>query len=73
MHMVEIEVETRKIGGSIGVIIPNDIVKQEHIKPNEKIKIEVKRPHKIGDFFGAAKGWSRPTEEIVKELKKGWE
>jgi antitoxin component of MazEF toxin-antitoxin module len=71
--MVEIEAEARKIGGSIGIIIPNDVVKKEGIKVHEKLRLELKRPHKIGDFFGAAKGWKRPTEEIIEELKKGWE
>lgn len=70
--MVEIEVETRKIGGSIGIIIPNEVVKQERIKPRERIRMEVKRAHTIGEFFGVLKGWKRPTEEIVREAKRGW-
>lgn len=70
--MVEIEVETRKIGGSIGIIIPSDVVEKEHIKPHEKIKIDIRRAPTIGDLFGLAKDWKKPTEEIMREVRKGW-
>ena len=70
--MVEIEVETRKIGGSIGVIIPNAVIQQERIGPRERIRIEVKKPHTIDEFFGVTE-WERPTKDMVRELKKGWD
>jgi len=45
---------TRKIGGSLVVTIPKEIVREEQLKENELIEIKVKKPRK--DFFGALKG-----------------
>ncbi len=36
-------VRTRKIGGSLVVTIPNEIVQALKIKPNELVEIQVKR------------------------------
>ncbi|MBI4451676.1 AbrB/MazE/SpoVT family DNA-binding domain-containing protein [Candidatus Woesearchaeota archaeon] len=69
--MTEIEVVTRHIGGSLGVIIPREVVKQEGIKPGELIRIDVKKPHTVNDFFGAAT-WAKSTEAMMREVKKGW-
>lgn len=35
--MIEIECTARKIGNSIGFIIPKEVVKKEKIKENEKM------------------------------------
>lgn len=57
--------KTRAIGGSLVVTIPSEIVKNEMLKENELVEIEVKKPRK--DFFGALKGISPFLEE--DELK----
>ncbi len=44
----------RKIGGSIMVTIPKEIVKEEAIKEGQIVEIEIKRIIKSG--FGIAKG-----------------
>lgn len=46
--------KTRKIGGSLVVTIPSNIIKSENIRENEFIEIEVKK-RRI-DGFGALKG-----------------
>ncbi len=68
---MEIEVETKRIGGSLGIIIPHNVVEMENIKPKEKIVIELKRAHTVGDIFGKIK-WTKTTEEMMKEVRKGW-
>jgi len=72
---MELEVITRKWGNSIAVVIPSATVEQQKLKENEKvfIKIERKRQVKVKDVFGMLKGWKRPTEEIIKEARKGWD
>ncbi len=44
----------RRIGGSLVVTIPKELVKEEQIEENEVIEITVKKPRK--DYFGALKG-----------------
>ena len=72
---MEIETSTRKWGNSIAVIIPSKIVEQEKLRENERvtIRIEKKKPLRVKDVFGLVRGWEKPTEEIIKEAKKGWD
>lgn len=72
---MEIEATTRKWGNSIVVVIPSNIVNKQNIRENEKVtfKIEKKKGVKVKDVFGLLKEWKRPTEEIIKEARKGWD
>ena len=47
-------VKTRKIGGSLVVTIPIEIIKDENIEEGEVVEIKVKK-RKI-DYFGALRG-----------------
>ena len=73
--IIEIEATTRKWGNSIVVVIPSNIVNKQNIRENEKVtfKIEKKKGVKVKDVFGLLKEWKRPTEEIIKEARKGWD
>jgi hypothetical protein len=44
----------RRIGGSLVVTIPKEIVKEEQIEENELVEISIKKTRK--DYFGALKG-----------------
>ncbi len=46
-------VKTRRIGGSIVVTIPSEIVKLEQLDENQLVEIKVKRTRTI--YFGALK------------------
>lgn len=69
----EIEATTRKWGSSIGIIIPNDVVEKEHLKPNEKIKLVIKKEILAKDIWniGPIK-LKRTTQEVKDEMRKGW-
>lgn len=51
----------RRIGGSLVVTIPKEMVREEQIEENEVIEIYVKKPRK--DYFGALKGIGSFTRE----------
>ena len=53
--------KTRKIGGSLVVTIPVEIVRDEALNEGELVEVEVKKRKK--DFFGALKGIGKFTEE----------
>ncbi|MBI2579601.1 MAG: hypothetical protein HYW27_01740 [Candidatus Aenigmarchaeota archaeon] len=59
--MAKTFVKTKAIGGSVAVIIPNELVKEEQIKPNEVIEIEVKKRKAVG--FGMFKGMRSFSKE----------
>jgi antitoxin component of MazEF toxin-antitoxin module len=56
---------TRKIGGSLVVTLPKELVETQKIKENEFVEISVKKCRKNG--FGALKGMKPFTAE--DELK----
>ena len=72
---MEMETTTRKWGNSMAIIIPSRIVEQQKLKENDKVvfSIEKKKAIKVKDIFGMLKGWKKPTEEIIKEARKGWD
>jgi antitoxin component of MazEF toxin-antitoxin module len=52
---------TRRIGGSLVVTIPANIVKEENIQENDLIEFDVKKKRK--SYFGALKGIGSFTKE----------
>jgi len=54
-------VRAKKIGGSIMVRVPKEIVQEEAIREGTLLEIDVSRPKK--DFFGALKGIGSFTKE----------
>ena len=70
--MVETEVKTRKWGSSIGVVLPKEVVDEIGIKPDETIKINIRKLIKVKDVFGMFPEWKRPTQEIKNEARVGW-
>ncbi len=64
---------TRKWGSSLGIVIPKEIVEMEHLKPNEKICISIRKATlarqlwKLGPLER-----KEPTQRAKDELRAGW-
>ena len=54
-------VRTRKIGGSLVITIPREIVKEQQIEEDEVIQMSFKKSRK--NYFGALKGIGSFTRE----------
>lgn len=68
---METKVIARKIGGSIAVFIPKNIIEIQKIVPHDIIRINI---HKTGDFdfmWGKGKNIKKSTDEIMKEIDEG--
>ncbi len=59
-------VKTKKIGGSIMVRIPKEVIELESIRENELVKITVEKIRKSG--FGIAKGIGQFKHEKVSDF-----
>lgn len=71
--MEELTCKTKKWGGSIGIVIPKEVVEKENIKPNEEIKITVRRITLAKDLWNLGPVFEkRSTQEIKDEMRKGW-
>lgn len=58
---MEALVKARKVGGSIMVHIPSEIIEMEHITPDEMVRIDVEKVKQ--DWFGKFKGVGHFTAE----------
>lgn len=64
-------VKAKKIGGSIGVIIPKQIVKKEHINVEDTLEIKVERKDNLNSLWGILKDVKMPTQKIMNIIDEG--
>ena len=66
-----IETKTKKWGNSLGLIIPNEIVKKENLKEDIKISFLIIKPipNPLKEMFGKFK-FKKSTDEIMREIDK---
>ena len=68
-----IEVQTKKWGNSIGIIIPRNVVEKEKIKENQKIIVNIIKKADLSDIFGSLRGKLKMSAQEVKDLsRKEW-
>lgn len=64
----------KKWGNSLGVILPNDFIKEKHLKENDKIIIEAVKKADLSDMFGSLKGKIKMSGQEFKDMaREGWE
>ena len=68
---MEVIVKARKIGGSIGVIIPSGIVARERIKEDDDLKIKVRKTSDLSFMWGKDSDVRESTDGIMKEIDEG--
>ena len=59
-------------GSSLGVVVPKEIVNQEHLQEGEEVIIEIKKKKKVKEIFGKLKDWKINTQKVKDELRKDW-
>ncbi len=64
----------KKWGNSLGITLPKNIVKEEHIKPMKKIKVLVMEETKqdLKTIFGTLK-LKKPTQQLMEEIDEGYD
>lgn len=70
--MGEAIVTARKWGNSIGSTYPDDLVKSEKIRPNDKLIITVKKVIPMKELFGTLKT-SKSTQAMKDAAREGWD
>ncbi len=66
--MTKCVAKTRKVGGSIVITLPKEMVDAQKIRDNEYVEVEVKKCRKNG--FGALKGLAPfSTEDELKAFE----
>ena len=70
---MEVELKARKIGGSIGIIIPLELTRNERIFENDLLKVRIRKTSDLSFMFGKGKSIKKSTEQIMKEIDEGEE
>ena len=65
---MEASVKAKRIGGSLGVIIPKEIVKREKILEEDTLNIKVEKTDNLNFLWEKYKGIKMPTDQIMKEI-----
>ena len=68
---MEAIVKAKKIGGSIGVVLPKELVRKERIMPEDKIKISVEKTADLSFLWGRFKDIKKSTDEVMREIDEG--
>ena len=68
------DVEVKKWGDSLAVIIPKGIANQEKIAAKDKIHMRIEKESNILELYGIIKGKIKMTpQELKNEARKGWD
>ncbi len=68
---MEVQLKARRIGGSLGIIIPLEIAKKERIKEDDTLKVKINKTSDLRFMFGKGKNIKKSTEKIIKEIDEG--
>ena len=66
------ELKVRRIGNSLGVIFPSELVKEKKLKENERVFVNVAKKGDLSKLFGSLK-FKESAQQIKDEIRKGWE
>ena len=67
-----ITVEAKKWGNSISLIVDNEVVKRQKIRPRDRLLVTVQKVDPLKSLRGTFPR-KRPTKELLDEIRKGWE
>ena len=68
---METIIKAKKMGGSIGIIIPREIVIREKISPEDTLKIEIEKTSDLSFLWGRWKDVKKSTDKIMEEIDEG--
>ena len=68
-----IEVQLKKWGNSIGVVLPRSLVEQRKLKERDKIVIEFVKVANLSNIYGLIKERKMSGQKMKDLARKGWE
>ncbi len=69
-----VAVTVKKWGNSLGVTLPNEFVKQEHLHENDRIFVHIVRVADLSSVFGSLKGKLKLSGQQIKDMvREGWD
>ena len=62
--------KVRRLGSSLGFVVPREIVKRLGLKAGDEVIFEIDRAG-IEDAFGSMKDWIVDPQRLKREVRKG--
>ena len=56
-------VRLRRIGNSLGLILPGDYVREKHLAPNEEVRVDVERVPSLREVLGSLRKYGLSVQE----------
>jgi antitoxin component of MazEF toxin-antitoxin module len=66
------EVEVRKWGNSMGVILPKELIAAEELQQHDRILIDVVKRADLTDVFGSFRT-KKSGQQFKNMVRKGWQ
>ena len=66
-----IQARLRKWGNSIGIVIPNDVLRSQSLKEGEEVIVEIERKKSMKELFGSLK-IKIDSQKLKDQLRKEW-
>ena len=75
--MININSKLKRMGNSLGIIVPSVVVNEQGLKEGENLVVSIKiKKSSVGDMLREARKqklkFKRPTQEILDELDEDW-
>jgi antitoxin component of MazEF toxin-antitoxin module len=68
---MQIKIKAKKFGGSIGIILPKEIVDKERISPEDILKVRVEKTADLNFLWGKWEDIKKSTDQIMNEIDEG--
>jgi len=68
---MKVSARVRKIGNSLGIIIPREEVDMDNIKEGDLVEVEVLRCINVKEMFGSVK-FRKTAQELKDEMRREW-
>jgi len=67
--MIECEVELKKWGNSVGLVVPKEALERESLQPNQKVRAIITpiKTLRVKDVFGKQR-LNKPVHEIMAQI-----
>lgn len=66
------KVIVKKWGNSMGIVLPKELVRKEHLKENDAVLVDVVKEADLSDLFGSLKR-KLTGQEFKDMVREGWQ
>ncbi len=70
-NKMQMRIKAKKFGGSIGIILPRDLVDKNSIFPDDFLEIDVKKVADLSFLWGKGRDIKKSTDKIMDEIDEG--